>query len=93
MLYLTWNNSKDYRNYFKKIFCKRCTLYLFSNQVKSKGCYMGNIGFTEILILVFILVLLFGGKRIPELAKGLGKGIRSFKKALKGEEEEKSDKE
>ncbi|MFA5804155.1 MAG: twin-arginine translocase TatA/TatE family subunit [Melioribacteraceae bacterium] len=54
---------------------------------------MGNIGFTEILILVFILVLLFGGKRIPELAKGLGKGIRSFKKALKGEEEEKSDKE
>jgi len=54
---------------------------------------MGNIGFVEILILVLILVILFGGKRIPELAKGLGKGIRSFKKALKGEEEEKSDKE
>ncbi len=55
---------------------------------------MGNIGFGEILILVFILVLLFGGKRIPELAKGIGKGIRSFKKALKGEEEEeKSNKE
>jgi sec-independent protein translocase protein TatA len=54
---------------------------------------MGNIGFGEILILVLILILLFGGKRIPELAKGLGKGIRSFKKALKGEEEEKSDKE
>lgn len=54
---------------------------------------MGNIGFGEILILVLILVILFGGKRIPELAKGIGKGIRSFKKALKGEEEEKSNKE
>lgn len=54
---------------------------------------MGNIGFVEILILVLILVILFGGKRIPELAKGLGQGIKSFKKALKGEEEEKSDKE
>lgn len=68
-------------------------LYIFSNQIKSKGCYMGNIGFGEILILVLILILLFGGKKIPELAKGLGKGIRSFKKALKGEEEEKSNKE
>ncbi len=54
---------------------------------------MGNIGFTEILILVLIIILLFGGKKIPELAKGLGQGIKSFKKALKGEDEEKSDKE
>ncbi len=58
-----------------------------------KGYYMGNIGFTEILILVLIIILLFGGKKIPELAKGLGQGIKSFKKALKGEDEEKSDKE
>ena len=54
---------------------------------------MGNIGVGEILILVLILIILFGGKKIPELAKGLGKGIRSFKKAIKGEDEEKSDKE
>lgn len=54
---------------------------------------MGNIGFTEILILVLIIILLFGGRKIPELAKGLGQGIKSFKKALKGEDEEKSDKE
>ena len=54
---------------------------------------MGNIGITEILIFVFVLILLFGGKKIPELAKGLGQGIKSFKKALKGEEDEKSDKE
>lgn len=54
---------------------------------------MGNIGFGEILLLVLILVILFGGKKIPELAKGLGQGIKSFKKALKGEEEDKSNKE
>ncbi len=54
---------------------------------------MENFGFWEILIIVLILLLLFGGKKIPELAKGLGQGIRSFKKALKGEDEEKSDKE
>ena len=54
---------------------------------------MENIGFGEILIVVLILILLFGGKKIPELAKGLGQGIRSFKKALKGEDEEKSNKE
>ena len=68
-------------------------MYIFSNQIKSKGCYMENIGFGEILIVVLILILLFGGKKIPELAKGLGQGIRSFKKALKGEDEEKSNKE
>ncbi|NJD21457.1 MAG: twin-arginine translocase TatA/TatE family subunit [Melioribacter sp.] len=54
---------------------------------------MENFGFWEILIIVLILILLFGGKKIPELAKGIGQGIRSFKKALKGEDEEKSDKE
>ncbi len=54
---------------------------------------MENFGIGEILIIVLILVLLFGGKKIPELAKGLGQGIKSFKKALKGEDEEKSDKE
>jgi sec-independent protein translocase protein TatA len=42
-----------------------------------------NIGMTEILIIVFVLLLLFGGKKIPELAKGVGKGIRSFKREIK----------
>ena len=54
---------------------------------------MENIGFGELLIIVLILVLLFGGKKIPELAKGIGQGIRSFKKALRGDEDEKSNKE
>ena len=51
-----------------------------------------NLGGGEIFLLVLVVLLLFGAKRIPELAKGLGKGIREFKDASKGidkEEEEK----
>jgi sec-independent protein translocase protein TatA len=46
----------------------------------------GSIGPTELMIVLGIAVLLFGGKKIPEVAKGLGEGIRNFKTALKGEE-------
>jgi sec-independent protein translocase protein TatA len=53
-----------------------------------KGKEMGNFGLTEILIILFIVILLFGGKKIPELAKGLGEGVRSFKKGLKGDDSE-----
>jgi sec-independent protein translocase protein TatA len=42
---------------------------------------MGDIGFTEILLILLIAVLLFGGRKIPELMKGLGQGIKEFKKA------------
>jgi len=48
---------------------------------------MENIGFGELLIIIFIIVLLFGGKKIPELAKGLGEGVRSFKRGLRGDDE------
>ncbi len=48
---------------------------------------MGAIGFQELLIIFFIIVLLFGAKKLPELAAGLGKGIREFKKASSGEED------
>ncbi len=44
---------------------------------------MGRFGVTEILFIVFAILLLFGGKKIPELMKGLGKGIKEFKDALK----------
>lgn len=40
----------------------------------------------DILVIVLVLVLLFGGKKIPELAKGLGQGIRNFKGAVKSED-------
>jgi sec-independent protein translocase protein TatA len=48
---------------------------------------METIGFPELLVILGVAVLLFGGKKIPELAKGLGEGIRHFKTALKGDPE------
>ena len=48
---------------------------------------METIGFPELLVILGVAVLLFGGKKIPELAKGLGEGIRNFKNALKEEPE------
>ncbi len=47
---------------------------------------MGRIGPTEIIVILVIVLLLFGGKKIPELMKGLGSGLSEFKKASKGEE-------
>ncbi|MBS1872405.1 MAG: twin-arginine translocase TatA/TatE family subunit [Acidobacteria bacterium] len=45
-----------------------------------------SIGLPELLVILIVAVLLFGGKKIPELAKGLGEGIRNFKTSLKGDE-------
>jgi sec-independent protein translocase protein TatA len=47
---------------------------------------MGKFGAFEIILILAVVLLLFGGKKIPELMKGLGKGIREFKDASKGEE-------
>jgi sec-independent protein translocase protein TatA len=44
---------------------------------------MGNFGTTEILLIVLVVLIFFGAKKIPELAQGLGKGIREFRKAAK----------
>ncbi len=46
-----------------------------------------TIGTTEIIIIVALVLLLFGGKKIPELMKGLGKGVKSFKDGVNGVEE------
>lgn len=42
----------------------------------------GNLGTTEIILIVFAILLLFGGKKIPELMRGIGKGVRSFKSGM-----------
>ncbi len=47
-----------------------------------------NIGPTELILIVLIIVLLFGARRIPELMRGLGSGIKEFKKAASGQDEE-----
>ena len=44
---------------------------------------MGNLGATEILLILLVVVLLFGGRKIPELMKGIGQGMKEFKKASK----------
>lgn len=48
---------------------------------------LGNLGLKETLIIMAIITLLFGAKRIPEIVKGIGKGIHDFKKEIKSIEE------
>ena len=52
---------------------------------------IGMFGHWEILVIVLIVLLLFGGRKIPEMMKGMGKGIRSFKKGMSGEDDEEVD--
>ncbi len=50
--------------------------------------FLGNLGMGEIIVIALIVLLLFGGKKIPELMKGIGKGVKSFKDGVKGIEED-----
>lgn len=54
----------------------------------SKLLFLGNFGTTEIIIIALIILLLFGGRKIPEMMRGIGKGIRSFKEGMKDINEE-----
>jgi len=51
-----------------------------------------NLGVTEILIIAVVLILLFGAKKIPELAQGIGKGLKEFKKSVREIDEDKNNK-
>jgi sec-independent protein translocase protein TatA len=50
---------------------------------------VGSFGTQEILLCALVALILFGGKKIPELAKGLGAGIRNFKEGMKGDDDQK----
>lgn len=50
--------------------------------------FLGSLGMPEIIVIALLVLLLFGGKKIPELMKGLGKGVKSFKDGIKGVEDE-----
>lgn len=58
------------------------------NSILSIVLGLFNLGGGEVFLILFIVLLLFGAKKIPELARGLGKGMREFKDAAKGVEKE-----
>jgi sec-independent protein translocase protein TatA len=47
---------------------------------------MGSFGWGEMLLVAVVIILLFGARKLPELGRGLGEGIRSFRNAMKGED-------
>lgn len=77
--------NKNLFNQTKPQFISVAFLLLFINKKGNK--MFGNLGATEILIIIGVISLLFGAKRIPEIAKSIGKGIHDFKKEIKSIEE------
>ena len=58
---------------------------MFAQSFQTAG--LGGLSGTELLVVLGVAVLLFGGKKIPEVAKGLGEGIKNFKLAIKNDDE------
>lgn len=50
--------------------------------------FIGGVGMQEVLLIALVVLLFFGGKKIPELMKGIGKGVRSFKEGMNSMEKE-----
>ncbi len=50
--------------------------------------FIGGVGLQELLLIALVILLFFGGRKIPELMKGLGKGVRSFKEGINGIEKD-----
>lgn len=76
--------EKDTLSSLVKIVTKNCV----SLSHKINRIQMGKFGATEIIIILAIILLLFGGRKIPELMKGLGRGVKEFKDGVKGDGEE-----
>jgi sec-independent protein translocase protein TatA len=58
---------------------------MFAQSFQTAG--LGGLSGTELLVVLGVAVLLFGGKKIPEVAKGLGEGIKNFKQAIKTDDD------
>lgn len=59
-----------------------CKYSLETSKHKYMLLFIGGLGMSEILLIVLVVLLFFGGKKIPEMMKGLGKGVRSFKEGM-----------
>ena len=72
------------------IFAPSITGILTTNlyNIMDQLLFLGNLGTGEIIIIAIIVLLLFGGKKIPELMKGIGKGVKNFKDGVKGLEDD-----
>ncbi len=58
----------------------------------AQNIFLGFVGMPQVILIAVIVLLLFGGKKIPELMKGLGSGIKEFKEATKDDEEKSEEK-
>ena len=63
-----------------KFFCTK--IYKINTIYMNTLLFLGGIGWQEIVIIALVVLLLFGGKKIPELMRGIGSGVRSFKEGL-----------
>jgi sec-independent protein translocase protein TatA len=61
---------------------------LISRNIMNTLLFFGNLGTGEIIIIALVVLLLFGGRKIPELMKGIGKGVKNFKDGVKGIEDD-----
>jgi len=81
-------------NKINSIFFLPLCYYFIKKSAKAKNLYiMGRMGPTEWIVILIVVLLLFGGKKIPELMKGLGSGVKEFKDASKGDQPADSKKE
>lgn len=65
--------------------------YLQKQTKMERLLFIGGIGWGEILVIALIVLLFFGGKKIPEMMKGLGKGVKSFKDGMNGADDDKKE--